>query len=175
MPLIVTGYLLYTDIDEQLYNKSMEARKVKILEPNKGKHIAVAGDINTILAFKEDTGGTYSLIEAKVFPGGGPAPHIQTREHEGFYVVEGLITFMVDKQRIEGKPGTFVNVPPNVLHSFKNETNETAKVIFILSPPGIEQLFVEVGLEVSDINVKPHLQTNKYKNFLVLQKNMVWR
>jgi hypothetical protein len=49
----------------------MENTKVKILEPNTGKHIAVAGDINTILAFKEDTGGTYSFIEAKVFPGGG--------------------------------------------------------------------------------------------------------
>jgi hypothetical protein len=64
-------------------NFKMENRKIKILEPNKGKHIAVAGDINTILAFKEDTGGTYSFIEAKVFPGGGPVPHIQTREHEG--------------------------------------------------------------------------------------------
>jgi quercetin dioxygenase-like cupin family protein len=134
---------------------------VKIVEPNKGRHVAVAGDINTIVASKEDTGGTYSLIEAKVFPGGGPAPHIQTREHEGFYVVEGQITFKADKQRIEAKPGTFVNVPPNVLHSFKNETNETAKLIIILSPPGLEQLFVEVGLEVSDINTKPPPFTNE--------------
>lgn len=84
----------------------MENRKVKILEHNKGKHIAVAGDINTILAFKEDTGGgTYSFIEAKVFPGGGPIPHIQTREHEGFYIIEGQIIFNVDGQRIEAKPG----------------------------------------------------------------------
>jgi hypothetical protein len=56
----------------------LENRKIKILEPNKGKHMAIVGDINTILAFKEDTGGTYSFIEAKVFPGGGPIPHIQT-------------------------------------------------------------------------------------------------
>ena len=75
----------------------MENTKVKIVEPNKGKHIAVVGDINTIVASKEDTGGTYSFIEAKVFPGGGPPPHIQTREHEGFYVIEGRITFMVAK------------------------------------------------------------------------------
>ncbi len=67
----------------------------------KEDNIAVAGDINTIVASKEDTGRTYSFIEAKVFPGGGPAPHIQTREHEGFYVVEGQLTFKVDKQRIE--------------------------------------------------------------------------
>jgi hypothetical protein len=55
----------------------LENRKVKIVEPNKGKHIAVVGDINTILAFKEDTGGTYSFIEAKVFPGGGDASLIR--------------------------------------------------------------------------------------------------
>ena len=139
---------------------------VKIVEPNKGRHIAVAGDINTIVASKEDTGGTYSFIEAKVFPGGGPAPHIQTREHEGFYVIEGKITFKVDNQTIEAKPGTFVNVPPNVLHSFKNETNEVAKLIIILSPPGLEQLFVEVGLEVSDINIKPQPFTNEQKQKL---------
>jgi hypothetical protein len=67
----------------------LENRKVKIVEPNKGKHIAVVGDINTILAFKEDTGGTYSFIDAKIFPVGGPPPNIQTREHEGFYIIEG--------------------------------------------------------------------------------------
>ena len=141
--------------------KTIEDGKAKIVEPNKGRHNAVAGDINTIIASKEDTGNTYSFIEAKVFPGGGPAPHIQTREHEGFYVVEGQVTFKVDKQRIEAKPGTFVNVPPNVLHSFKNETNENARLIIILSPPGMEQLFVEIGFEVSDINVKPPPFTNE--------------
>jgi quercetin dioxygenase-like cupin family protein len=133
----------------------MENKKIKILEPNKGKHIAVVGDINTILASKEDTGGTYSFLEVRVFLGGGPAPHIQTREHEGFYIIEGKVTFNVDNQRIEAKPGTFVNIPPNVLHSFKNETDETAKLIIVLSPAGLEHFFVEVGLEVSDNNVKP--------------------
>jgi mannose-6-phosphate isomerase-like protein (cupin superfamily) len=133
----------------------MQNRKVKAVEPNKGKHIAVAGDINTILASKEDTGGTYSFIEAKVFPGGGPVPHIQTREHEGFYIIEGQLTFDVDGEIIEAKPGAFVNVPPNVLHSFKNETNETTKIIIVLSPAGMEHLFVEVGLESSNNSVKP--------------------
>ena len=145
----------------------MENRKIKILEPNKGKQIAIVGDINTILAFKEDTGGTYSFIEAKVFPGGGPIPHIQTREHEGFYVVEGQIIFYVDEQRIEAKPGTFVNIPPNVLHSFKNETNENAKMIIVLSPAGLEQFFVEAGLEVSNNSVKPPTLTDEQIQKLV--------
>lgn len=148
-------------------NATMANSKVRILEPNKGKHIAVAGDINTILAFKEDTGGTYSFIEAKVFPGGGPSSHVQTREHEGFYIIEGQIIFKVDDQRIEAKPGTFVNVPPNVWHSFKNETNEIAKLIIVLSPAGMEQLFVEVGLEISNTNVKPAPFSNEQIQKLV--------
>ena len=70
-------------------------------------------------------------------------------------MVEGQIIFNVDGQRIEAKPGTFVNIPPNVLHSFKNETNENAKLIIVLSPAGLEQFFVETGLEVSNNSVKP--------------------
>ncbi len=31
----------------------MENSKVKIVEPNKGKHIAVSADINTIVAAKD--------------------------------------------------------------------------------------------------------------------------
>jgi hypothetical protein len=61
----------------------------------------------------------------------------------------------VDKERIEAKAGTFINVPPNVLHTFKNETDQIAKLITILSPPGMEQLFVEMGMDVSETNVKP--------------------
>ena len=144
----------------------MENTKAKFVEPNKGKHVAVAGDINTILASKEETGGTYSLIKAKVFPGGGPVPHIQTREHEGFYIIEGQITFTVEGQRIEGKPGAFVNIPPNVLHSFKNETNETATIIIVLSPAGMEHLFVEVGLEAPDNSARPPPFTDAQKQKL---------
>jgi uncharacterized RmlC-like cupin family protein len=82
-------------------------------------------------------------------------------------VVEGQIIFYVDEQRIEAKPGTFVNIPPNVLHSFKNETNENAKMIIVLSPAGLEQFFVEAGLEVSNNSVKPPPLTDEEKQKLV--------
>ena len=128
---------------------------VKIVKPNGGKHIAIAGDINSILASKDDTGGTYSVVEAKIFPTGGPISHIQTREHEGFYVLEGEITFTVEGKKIIAKPGTFVNVPPNVTHSFKNKTDSLAKMLIILAPGGLENLFVKVGDEISDPTIQP--------------------
>jgi len=138
--------------------------EIKITEPNGGKHIAIAGDINSVLASKTDTGGTYGVVEAKVFPNGGPVPHIQTREHEGFYVLEGEITFTVEGKEIIAKPGTFVNVPPNVTHSFKNKTHVLAKMLIILAPGGLEKLFVEVGDAVSD----PTVQFEPIKNSLFI-------
>jgi len=145
----------------------MIERTVKIVEPDKGRHMAIANDINTILATKDDTEGTYSILEIKVFPNGGPLPHIQTREHEGFYIIEGQIVFNINGKRIVANPGTFVNVPPGILHSFKNEQDKVAKIIVVLSPPGLEQLFVEAGIEISDNNVKPPSFDEKQKQKLV--------
>ena len=82
--------------------------EIKITEPNGGEHMAIAGDINSILTSRDDISGTYSVVESKVFPNGGPMPHTQTREHEGFYVLEGEIAFTVDWKEIVAKPGTFV-------------------------------------------------------------------
>jgi len=143
--------------------------KIKITEPNGGKHIAIAGDVNSILASKDDTGGTYSVLQAKVFPNGGPIPHLQTREHEGFYVLEGEISFSVDGKEIIAKSGTFVNVPPNVTHSFKNKTSNLAKMLIILAPGGLENLFVKVGDEVSDPTIQPPpMSEDKMKKFASL-------
>ena len=38
-------------------------------------------------------------------------PHIQTREEEGFYILEGTVTFWVDGDEIEANTGTFLHVP----------------------------------------------------------------
>ena len=140
--------------------------EIKITEPNGGKHIAIAGDINSILASEDDTDGTYSVVEAKVFPNGGPVSHIQTREHEGFYVLEGEITFTVEGKEIVANTGTFVNVPPTVTHSFKNKKDTLAKMLIILAPGGLENLFVEVGDEVSDPTIQPPpMSDNQMKKF----------
>ena len=146
--------------------------KIKITESDSGKHIAVAGDINSILASKDDTGGTYSVIEAKVFPDGGPVSHRQTREHEGFYVLEGEIMFIVEGKEIVAKAGTFVNVPPHVTHSFKNKTNVLAKMLIILAPGGMENMLIEVGDEISDSTIQPLPMSDKQmKKFMDIVSN----
>ena len=88
--------------------------------PPQGRTIAVVGDVYRFLATGDGTNGKYALFEALVGPGGGPPPHVHSREEEGFYVLEGEITFTVNGGRVVAA-GTFANMPVGTPHSFKNE------------------------------------------------------
>ena len=79
-------------------------------------------------------------------PGGGPPPHVHSREEEGFYILDGEITFTVNGERTVLKAGTFANMPIGTPHSFKNESSHTAKMLISVAPAGLEQMFFEVGL-----------------------------
>src|SRR5437764_1283864 len=74
-----------------------------IRKPADGRAIAVVGDVYRFLATGEDTDGKYALWEATVPPGGGPPPHVHSREEEGFYVLEGEITFRAGGIHADGR------------------------------------------------------------------------
>ena len=118
-------------------------------KPGEGRTIAVVGDVYRFLATGDDTNGKYALLEALVPPGGGPPPHVHSREEEGFYVLEGEITFTVNGERVVATAGTFANMPVGTPHSFKNESDRPAKMLISVAPAGLEKMFFEVGVPVS--------------------------
>ena len=117
-----------------------------IRKPDEGRTIAVVGDVYRFMATGEDTNGKYAMWEAIVPPGGGPPPHVHSREEECFFVLEGEITFQVGEDRVVATAGTFANMPVGTPHSFKNESSVTAKMIITIAPAGLEQMFFEVGI-----------------------------
>jgi len=119
-----------------------------IKQPGEGRTIAVVGDVYRFLATGDDTNGKYALWEAIVLPGGGPPPHVHSREEEGFYILEGAITFTIDDERLVAMTGTFANMPVGVPHSFKNESGKPAKMLISVAPAGLEKMFFEVGVPV---------------------------
>jgi glyoxylate utilization-related uncharacterized protein len=90
------------------------------------------------------------LFEATVGPGGGPPPHVHSREEEGFYILQGEITFTIDGERVFATAGMFANMPIGTLHSFKNESSQPAKMLIGLAPAGLEKMFLEVGLPLPE-------------------------
>jgi quercetin dioxygenase-like cupin family protein len=52
----------------------------------------------------------------------GPTPHVHREHTDAFYVLTGEITFEVGPgaEQVRAPVGTFVAVPPNVVHTFIN-------------------------------------------------------
>jgi mannose-6-phosphate isomerase-like protein (cupin superfamily) len=95
------------------------------------------GGLATIKATKEQTGGHYTLVEVLEPEGEGPL-HVHYREDEGFWVLEGQLTFEVGEETIKAGPGSFVFGPKDVPHRFTVESGP-ARPLFIPSPAGFEE------------------------------------
>src|SRR5271163_1631951 len=113
------------------------AHQPTVRKPTEGRTIAVVGDVYRFLATGEETNGKYALWEATVPPGGGPPPHVHSREEESFYVLEGEITFQLSEERFVAQAGTFANVPTGCLHCFRNESRQPAKMLISIAPAGL--------------------------------------
>jgi len=119
-------------------------------KPGEGRTIAVVGDVYRFLATGDDTNGKYALWEAIVPPGGGPPPHVHSREEEGFYVLEGEISFTIGGERHVASAGMFANMPVGTTHSFKNESTKPAKMMISVAPAGLERMFFEFGVPLQE-------------------------
>lgn len=118
-------------------------------QSNEGRCMAVVGDVYRFLATGAETDGKYAQLEAIVGPGGGPPPHVHSREEEAFYILEGEITFQIGDKTIVATPGMFANIPVGVTHSFRNDGKKPAKMLITIAPAGLEQMFLEFGVPVA--------------------------
>lgn len=105
----------------------------------------VSGDEYTMKATKARTAGSLAFIEAVVPPGGGPIAHAHAAEDEAFYILDGELEFLDGDRTFIGGPGDFVFIPRRRRHRFKNITGQPAKTLFLFTPAGPEDLFVEGG------------------------------
>ena len=91
----------------------------------------------------EQTGDAYSLFEVAVEPKGGSQPHIQHRENECFYVLEGEFEFVIEGASIEASAGSLIYVPKGKLHAFKNVGTATGRILVSQTPGGLHERFIE--------------------------------
>ena len=122
----------------------MAARKIRVVHPaDQVKVTFGAGDEYRYLATANETDGGYFLVEAIVPPGGGPPFHVQTREEEAFYVLEGQLSFYGEDGETVAGPGTYLKIAGGDKHRFRNNSEATARMLFFFTPAGIEGLFDE--------------------------------
>jgi mannose-6-phosphate isomerase-like protein (cupin superfamily) len=103
------------------------------------RHSAGQSEI-LIKATGDDTGGSLYLGEITLAPGfPGPPPHRHERLHDMFYVLEGTLTMRLGDETREVGPGTFVCVPPGVVHTFANPSDAPVRLLNLNTPSGFEE------------------------------------
>jgi quercetin dioxygenase-like cupin family protein len=66
----------------------------------------------------------------------GASAHVHLEHVDAFYVVEGEVSFRVgpDLEVVRAGPGTFVMVPPGLVHGFDNDSEATARWLNFHAP-----------------------------------------
>lgn len=78
-----------------------------------------------------------TVTESRFLPGEqGPDPHVHRRHSDSFYVLSGELVFRVgpELEAVRAESGTFVLVPPDVIHTFANEGPGEATWINVHTP-----------------------------------------
>ena len=123
-------------------------------EPDEGEAWWWFGLLATIKATSEQTGGRYTLVEIHAPDGYGSVLHVHHREDEGFWIIEGELTFYVGDQTIKARPGSFLFGPKDVPHAFTVDSGP-ARLLFVLSPAGFEGLIREMGEPARSLSIPP--------------------
>jgi len=121
-------------------------------EPGEGEARWWVGVLATIKATAEQTGGQYTLVEILAPEGYPGVLHVHHHEDEGFWILEGELTFYVGDQTIKARPGSFLFGPKDVPHAFTVDSGP-ARLLFVLSPAGFEALIREMGEPARDLTI----------------------
>jgi quercetin dioxygenase-like cupin family protein len=102
----------------------------------------------TVKAGGTKTAHAFAQIES-VDPRGTATPlHVHHNEDEAFYILEGEVTVLVGEERIDLGAGDYLFAPRDVPHA-TIVTSERARYLTTISPAGLEDLFVELGVPVT--------------------------
>ena len=64
----------------------------------------------------------------------GPPIHFHEQHMDAFYILEGELVFTIDGEEVTAQPGSFVAIPPGVVHTFLRAKSDKARFVNIHAP-----------------------------------------
>jgi quercetin dioxygenase-like cupin family protein len=103
----------------------------------------------------EQTDGALSVME-NALPAGWEGPPLHHHEFaEGFYVLEGELTFQLGDELTTAGPGAFVYAPGGAVHTFANLSDREARYLLLCTPAGFERYFDRLAAEFAGVEPPP--------------------
>lgn len=110
-------------------------RPALFLKPGQGRHYPMGGIQAVFKADEAETENRYSISEWWLEPKTkGPGAH-QHEEDDVFYVIEGVMSFLIGEEWVHAEKGSFILAPAGMTHDFENRSDKKAGVLN-LSIPG---------------------------------------
>ena len=105
-----------------------------VVPPGKGHRV---GNVEFLARTVDTPRFTFGIIE--IAPGRVLEAHVHADEDDAFYIVEGEMTFTFGDRDVPAPPGTFVLVPPQVEHGFRNDQDSPVRMLNIHAPAGFDR------------------------------------
>lgn len=116
------------------------------LGPQAGKAVDLGSVGVRFMAWSEETGGGFSLVEHPIPPRTLVAPlHRHSREDEYSFVLEGRMGALLGDDVIYAEAGELAFKPRHQWHTFWNPDDAPCRVLEIISPGGFERFFDELA------------------------------
>jgi len=147
-------------------------RGARYVRAGQGPTIWAASDVYTVKATSAQTGGLLGFVEASVPPGGGPEPHAHNDQAETFYLLSGELEFLDGDRTFTAVAGDFVHVPSGIRHRFKNRGTHAARMIFMFTPGGPEEAFLQYSDPARPGEQAPPLGPDQLERYLELARRI---
>jgi quercetin dioxygenase-like cupin family protein len=118
-----------------------------IVQPGMGRELHAFGDVLTVMLSGTETDQRLTVMFDITPPGGGPPPHVHSKEDELFLVVEGRVSFFVEGGWTEVAPGGAVYLPRGTAHSYQNTGTTPCRQWILTTPSGFEHFFARCADE----------------------------
>lgn len=131
-----------------------------VMRPLPGRSRWHFGHLLTPLVTGAQSGGRFAINEIVSRRGEEPPPHVHDRENEGYYVLDGEVTFHCGGCSFLARPGDFMFLPRDLPHGFNIQT-DVARMLMLLTPAGMENYFLEYS-QPAEALVLPLRPANAY-------------
>ncbi|WP_035803712.1 cupin domain-containing protein [Kitasatospora mediocidica] len=106
------------------------------------------GGVLALLLDSAATDGQLTVGRFSVTKGEAPPYHLHTREDEVFMLLKGEALLWCDDKEMELSEGGIVYLPRNIPHGYRI-TSDTADLLMICTPGGIEGMFRHSGRDLA--------------------------
>ena len=116
-----------------------------LVEPAGGK-VVLEGTVGVITKVHGSaTDGVMAIVEHPVAPRALVPPHVHQDHDEWSYVLEGRIGARIGDDEFIAEAGSYILKPRRIPHAFWNPEDRPARILEIITPSGLEEMFARFG------------------------------